>query len=189
MLSGKKLLSNGHILYDCVLVAQSCLTLCDPMDWSPPRSSVHGILQARILEWVAISFSRYCMIIFHFCNFDILIISYSYCQDYLHKMIKMSKLQKRKINQWLPRTRHGGGTVMGAGGSSLWCWSGSAPCVQRWLHTSAHEKLTQGPLVCHAQCSGLTLCIRCNYWGKLSEEHQDLAAVFQISCESIVTSK
>ena len=41
-----------------VLVAQSCLTLCDPMDCSPPGSSVHGISQARILEWVAISFSR-----------------------------------------------------------------------------------------------------------------------------------
>ena len=37
---------------------QSCLTLCDPMDCSPPGSSVHGTLQARILEWVAISFSR-----------------------------------------------------------------------------------------------------------------------------------
>ena len=36
-------------------VAQSCLTLFDPMDCSPPGSSVHGILQARILEWVAIS--------------------------------------------------------------------------------------------------------------------------------------
>ena len=34
-------------------VAQSCLTLFDPMDCSPPGSSVHGILQARILEWVA----------------------------------------------------------------------------------------------------------------------------------------
>ena len=39
-------------------VAQSCPTLCDPMDYSPPGSSVHGILQARILGWVAISFSR-----------------------------------------------------------------------------------------------------------------------------------
>ena len=39
-------------------VAQLCQTLCDPTDCSPPRSSVHGILQARILEWVAISFSR-----------------------------------------------------------------------------------------------------------------------------------
>ena len=37
---------------------QSCQTLFDPKDFSPPGSSVHGILQARILEWVAISFSR-----------------------------------------------------------------------------------------------------------------------------------
>ena len=43
----------------CVmLVAQSCPTLCDPMDCSPPGSSVHGILQARILEWVAMPSSR-----------------------------------------------------------------------------------------------------------------------------------
>ena len=42
----------------CVLVAQSCPALCNPMDCSPPGSSVHGILQARILRWVAISFSR-----------------------------------------------------------------------------------------------------------------------------------
>ena len=37
----------------CVLVVQSCATLCDPMDCSPPGSSVDGILQARILEWAA----------------------------------------------------------------------------------------------------------------------------------------
>ena len=41
-----------------VLVAQLSLTLCNPMDCSPPGSSVHGIIQARILKWVAISFSR-----------------------------------------------------------------------------------------------------------------------------------
>ena len=40
------------------LVAQSCPTLWDPMDCSPPGSFVHWILQARMLEWVAISFSR-----------------------------------------------------------------------------------------------------------------------------------
>ena len=39
--------------------AQSCPTLCDPMDCSPPSSSIHGILQARVLEWGAISFSIY----------------------------------------------------------------------------------------------------------------------------------
>ena len=38
--------------------AQPCSTLCNPMDFSPPGSSVHGILQARILEWIAIPFSR-----------------------------------------------------------------------------------------------------------------------------------
>ena len=38
-------------------VAQSCLTLSDPMDCSPPGSSVYGIFQARVLEWVAIAFS------------------------------------------------------------------------------------------------------------------------------------
>ena len=44
----------------CVCLAQSCLTLCDPMDYSPPGSSVHGILQARILEWFAIPFTGDC---------------------------------------------------------------------------------------------------------------------------------
>ena len=39
-------------------VAQSCPTLCDPMDYSLPHSSIHGIFQAKVLEWVAISFSR-----------------------------------------------------------------------------------------------------------------------------------
>ena len=47
-----------HLQCCCCLVAESCPTLCDPMDCSPPGSSVHGILQSRILEWVAISFSR-----------------------------------------------------------------------------------------------------------------------------------
>ena len=41
----------------CVLDPQSCLTLCNPVDSSPPGSSVGGILQARILEWVAMPFS------------------------------------------------------------------------------------------------------------------------------------
>ena len=40
------------------LVAKSCPTLCDPMDCSPPGSSDHEIFQARVLEWIAISFSR-----------------------------------------------------------------------------------------------------------------------------------
>ena len=54
----------------CVLVAQSCLTLCDSTDCSSPGFSVRGILQARIVEWVAIPFSRdishtYCPLTLH----------------------------------------------------------------------------------------------------------------------------
>ena len=42
----------------CCSVTKLCLTLCDPMDNSPPGSSVHGIFQARVLEWFAISLFR-----------------------------------------------------------------------------------------------------------------------------------
>ena len=55
-------LDDGYCLRNSEVVkpvfSQSCLTLCDPMDCSLPGPSVHGILQARILEWVAIPFSR-----------------------------------------------------------------------------------------------------------------------------------
>ena len=42
----------------CAKSLRSCLTLCDPVDCNPPGSSVHGIRQARILEWVAVPSSR-----------------------------------------------------------------------------------------------------------------------------------
>ena len=48
----------GVVIVVIILVTKSCLTPCDPMDCSPPGSSVLGISQASILEWVAISFSR-----------------------------------------------------------------------------------------------------------------------------------
>ena len=53
-----------HFLLQCMKVkseseaAQSCLTLSDPLDCSPPGPSVHGIFQARVLEWGAIAFSN-----------------------------------------------------------------------------------------------------------------------------------
>ena len=52
------ILSFPYLLWSEVLVTQSCPTLCNSINCSPPGSSVHGIFQARILEWVAISFSR-----------------------------------------------------------------------------------------------------------------------------------
>ena len=47
-----------QMYYSCCLIAQLCPIICNSMDCSPPGFSVHGILQARILKWVAISFSR-----------------------------------------------------------------------------------------------------------------------------------
>ena len=60
---GKNTGVDCHFLLQCMKVksesevAQSCLTLCDPMDCSLPGSSIHGIFQARVLEWGAIAFS------------------------------------------------------------------------------------------------------------------------------------
>ena len=59
----KKILEYASQFQDSTVAAaaklfQSCPTLCDPIDGSPPGSTVPGILQARILEWVAISFSN-----------------------------------------------------------------------------------------------------------------------------------
>ena len=51
-------ISRFRVFFVCVLVTQLCLTLWDPRDYSPPGSSVHGILQAKILEWVALPSSE-----------------------------------------------------------------------------------------------------------------------------------
>ena len=63
---GKKRAYKSHRKYAAAAAAakslQSCPTLCDPIDSSPPGSSVSGILQARKLEWIAIAFSNACML-------------------------------------------------------------------------------------------------------------------------------
>ena len=67
---GKNTAMGCHFLLQCMKVksesevAQSCPTLCDPMDCSVPGSSVHGIFQARVLEWGAIAFSG-CFLLEH----------------------------------------------------------------------------------------------------------------------------
>ena len=64
-------------------VAQLCPTLCNPVDCSPPGSSVHGILQAKILEWVAISFSK--------------------GSSRLRDRIQVSRIAGRRFNLWATR--------------------------------------------------------------------------------------
>ena len=56
--NGNRALYKGGIQRCFNLISKSCLTLCDPVDYSLPGSSVRGILQARFLEWVAVSLSR-----------------------------------------------------------------------------------------------------------------------------------
>ena len=57
-LNQKEIQKGRDICIHMCLVAQSCPTLCDPLDCSPPGSSVHGMFQARILEWVVMPSSR-----------------------------------------------------------------------------------------------------------------------------------
>ena len=67
-------------------VAQLCLTLRDPIDYSLPGSSVHGILQARILEWVTISFSYYVYL--------------TWTADSLEKTLMLGKTEGKRIRRW-----------------------------------------------------------------------------------------
>ena len=71
-------------------VAQSCPTLWDPVDCSPPGSSIHGIPQARILEWVAISFSR--------------------GSPQPRDRTQVSRIAGRRFNLWATREAHNGQT-------------------------------------------------------------------------------
>ena len=64
-------------------VTQLCPTLCDPEDCSSPGSSIHGVLQARILEWVAISFSR--------------------GSSWLRDRTQVSRITGRRFNLWATR--------------------------------------------------------------------------------------
>ena len=65
-------------------VAQSCPTLCGPMDWSSPSSSVHGILQARILQWVEV------VVIFSYLFLKLLVLSFLYVGCFLLKQHLLS---------------------------------------------------------------------------------------------------
>ena len=56
-LACKDIISHIVLLILCAKLLQSCLTPYDPMDCSPPRSSIHGILEARLIKWVAMPFS------------------------------------------------------------------------------------------------------------------------------------
>ena len=96
-----------HFLLQCMKVksesevAQSCSTLCDPMDCSPLGSSVHGIFQARVLEWVAIAFSAVHLRLLIFLP-TILILACDSSSPEFCMMYSVSKLNKQgdSIQPW-----------------------------------------------------------------------------------------
>ena len=67
--------------------AQSCLILCNPMDCSPPGSSVYGIFQAGMLKWVAISFSFYCRVAFYCVCVCVCVCVYTHHIFFIHLSI------------------------------------------------------------------------------------------------------
>ena len=90
---GKNTEVGCHFLLQCMKVksqsevTQSCPTLSVPMDCSPPGSSVHGIFQARVLEWVAIAFSLYNLL--HYINQPIEV---AHCAFHLYRETQEVKL-------------------------------------------------------------------------------------------------
>ena len=102
-----------HIIIWSYLVSELCLTLCDPMDCTLPGSSVHGISQARILEWAAISFSRTSsqprhqihisctgrQILYHWAN------TWRWKKQMFHKIHICWALQRQWDTEWILSTR------------------------------------------------------------------------------------
>ena len=105
-----------------VLVTQSCLTLCDTMDCSPPGSSVHGILQARILEWVAISFSR----------------GSSQPRDWT----QVSCIAGRRFTDWATRQERRSPYVQVYGGSPFFVWHPLLPHLSAYYSSGKHTYWT-----------------------------------------------
>ena len=118
---GKNIGVGNHFLLQCMKVksesevAQSCLTLSDPMDCSPPGSSVHRIFQARVLEWVAIAFS---------------------CDDEYMDILYIEMATHPSVPAWgIPWTEEPGGPpVHGIAGSDMT----ERACTHTDTHTHTH---------------------------------------------------
>ena len=116
-----------HFLLQCMRVksesevAQSCLTLSDPMDCSLPGSSVHGIFQVRVLEWVAIAFSDICVMICYKMLCSVLIWCGMVSYTYWYVMITLT-------SQWL---KHNRSFFLAHAVAPLCMWVGT--CLMQWF--------------------------------------------------------
>ena len=89
-------------------VTQPCPTLSNPMDCSSPGSSIHGIFQARVLEWGAIAFSNIYNNVLPIPNFKIFTVfflnifsdnvSFRFCENFIRQLVRLHLCRKRKLN-------------------------------------------------------------------------------------------
>ena len=127
-------------------VAQSCPTLCNPMDCSLPGSSLHGILQARVLEWVAISFSR----------------GSSWPRD----QTQVSRIPGKRFNLWATREAHQYIILSNLKYNIFWpslmvVWIRIClPMQGTWVQSSVHEDST---------CFGANKLMRHNYRARMPQ--------------------
>ena len=103
-----------HFLLQCMKVksesevTQPCPTLSNPMDCSSPGSSIHGIFQARVLEWGAIAFSNIYNNVLPIPNFKIFTVfflnifsdnvSFRFCENFIRQLVRLHLCRKRKLN-------------------------------------------------------------------------------------------
>ena len=96
-LSHREVYTYINMAFTVVLVAQSCPTPCNPMDYSPPGSSVHGVFQARTLECIAISFSRGFPVAVCVCICVCVCVCVSVCVFFYHILFHYGLLCERKV--------------------------------------------------------------------------------------------
>ena len=149
-------------------VAKLCLTLCDPVDCSPPGSSVHGILQARILEWVAISFSRnlpnFCLLHWQAGSLPLSHQGspYPYVHKYIHIYTHRHILHLLFFNVYLCIYFWLCGSLLLCTGFLWLLWAGAAPQCEKVWELLVAAVCRAGPGACRLQhlCSVGTVAPR-----------------------------
>ena len=90
--------SNVFLFIVAATAAKSCPTLCDPIDGSPPGPAIPGILQARTLEWVAISFSNIYSWVIFYCVYAPQL-SYTFFSRWTSRLLPYPSYRKQRCNE------------------------------------------------------------------------------------------
>ena len=183
------------VLLQCVKVKseseviQSCPTLNDPMDWSPPGSSVHGIFQARVVEWVAIAFSKICLgwsilesVLFSArTNSSIILIRTKSCYHFFLLWYTLVKILEYWLKLWI-LTRF----------CSVWCRTGIIELFNQFHNLCKHWKKFNSSKLWTSNVSLSVLVLGHPYQrASLSSHNQEKTELesFRISMERIWASE